>query len=335
MPVKFLVDPAGIDIETRLLDRKQVLEYLQQRHEMLMIDAVMEHDPEEKTAPGESLAQQQNVEPEIQAEPVVQGAATAASGPELDKEPDHPDSAPPQAADKSPGKSTRALSGGENLRVHVSLLDSLMNLAGELVLGRNQLLQAISLKDERTIETAAQRLDLITSELQETIMLTRMQPVGNIFNKFSRVVRDLAGMLGKVDVSGSYYRWEQTLTKADILRNLQKYHQLAWSRLDNIRIGERGPSARIRFVVLEGLDDQGQPAEQTVRSEYGIRRLFSDSFLYSSAFEILSAIKPPILPLAPATATLIRCMISFSPLNLKNERRAGKKKGGRGEKREE
>ena len=52
MPVKFLVDPAGIDIETRLLDRKQVLEYLQQRHEMLMIDAVMEHDPEEKTAVG-------------------------------------------------------------------------------------------------------------------------------------------------------------------------------------------------------------------------------------------------------------------------------------------
>ncbi|RLB36590.1 MAG: hybrid sensor histidine kinase/response regulator [Deltaproteobacteria bacterium] len=174
-------------------------------------------DPEEKTAPGESLAQQQNVEPVIQAEPMVQGAATAASGPELDKEPDHPDSAPPQAADKPPRKSTRALSGGENLRVHVSLLDSLMNLAGELVLGRNQLLQAISLKDERTIETAAQRLDLITSELQETIMLTRMQPVGNIFNKFTRVVRDLASMLGKnvqLSIEGKEVELDKTIIEA-------------------------------------------------------------------------------------------------------------------------
>ncbi len=87
--------------------------------------------------------------------------------------------------------------GDTSLRVHVSLLDQLMNLAGELVLSRNQLLQTIGAEDYRNAETVGQRIDLITSELQEAIMLTRMQPIGNVFNKFPRVVRDLSGKLKK------------------------------------------------------------------------------------------------------------------------------------------
>lgn len=93
--------------------------------------------------------------------------------------------------------SRSAASQSDTLRVHVSLLENLMNLAGELVLSRNQLMQAISTNTFHQIEVAGQRLDLVTSELQETIMLTRMQTVGNIFNKFPRVVRDLARNLGK------------------------------------------------------------------------------------------------------------------------------------------
>lgn len=85
----------------------------------------------------------------------------------------------------------------DSLRVHVSLLEDLMTLAGELVLSRNQLMQAIASDAMHQIEAAGQRIDLVTSELQETIMLTRMQVVGNIFNKFPRVVRDLARELGK------------------------------------------------------------------------------------------------------------------------------------------
>lgn len=84
-----------------------------------------------------------------------------------------------------------------SLRVNVSLLDQLMTLAGELVLSRNQLLQSMASEDKRSSETAGQRIDLITSELQEAIMLTRMQSIGNVFNKFPRVVRDLARSLGK------------------------------------------------------------------------------------------------------------------------------------------
>ncbi|MDR3630891.1 MAG: chemotaxis protein CheW [Desulfocapsaceae bacterium] len=83
------------------------------------------------------------------------------------------------------------------IRVHVSLLDQLMTLAGELVLSRNQLLQTIGSDDFRNAEGVGQRIDLITSELQEAIMLTRMQPIGNVFNKFPRVVRDLSSKLKK------------------------------------------------------------------------------------------------------------------------------------------
>jgi two-component system chemotaxis sensor kinase CheA len=104
-----------------------------------------------------------------------------------------------------------------SLRVNVSLLDSLMNLAGELVLSRNQLLQAIGSNDMRTIQLGGQRLDLITSELQEAIMLTRMQPIGNVFNKFQRVVRDLARNLGKeVDlfIEGSEVELDKTIIEA-------------------------------------------------------------------------------------------------------------------------
>jgi len=104
-----------------------------------------------------------------------------------------------------------------NLKVNVGLLDSLMNLAGELVLGRNQLIQALNSKDLRATQTTAQRLDLITTELQEAIMLTRMQPIGNVFNKFPRVVRDLAKSLGKqVDlvIEGKDVELDKTIIEA-------------------------------------------------------------------------------------------------------------------------
>ena len=100
---------------------------------------------------------------------------------------------------------------------------------------------------------------------------------------------NLAGMLGKVDVSGSYYRWEQVMTKAAILENLKKYTGLVWSSIDDIRVMERGPSARIKYLFLVGTDENGKMAEQMVKSEYGIRQMFSDSFLYSSAFVIKNA----------------------------------------------
>jgi len=104
-----------------------------------------------------------------------------------------------------------------SLRVQVGVLDSLMTLAGELVLGRNQLLQTLSRKDLDATEAVGKRIDHITSELQEAIMRTRMQPIGNVFNKFPRVARDLARNLGKeveLIIEGKDVELDKTLIEA-------------------------------------------------------------------------------------------------------------------------
>lgn len=79
-----------------------------------------------------------------------------------------------------------------SIRVDVGLLDVLMNLVGELVLARNQILQYTSTHNDASFAATSQRLNLITTELQEGVMKTRMQPIGNVWSKFPRVVRDLA-----------------------------------------------------------------------------------------------------------------------------------------------
>ncbi|MFH1075532.1 MAG: chemotaxis protein CheW [Pseudomonadota bacterium] len=104
-----------------------------------------------------------------------------------------------------------------SLRVNVKLLDSLMNLAGELVLSRNQLLQAIPLRDFHAVEVASQHINHITSGLQEAIMATRMQQIGSVFNKFPRVVRDLAKSLGKelnLIIEGKDVELDKTIIEA-------------------------------------------------------------------------------------------------------------------------
>jgi two-component system, chemotaxis family, sensor kinase CheA len=98
-----------------------------------------------------------------------------------------------RAADKAPSPMA---AGDANIRVSVGVLDSLMNLAGELVLARNQLLQTVGSSDSG-LNSVAARLDQVTSELQEAIMQTRMQAVATVFGKFPRVVRDLSNQLGK------------------------------------------------------------------------------------------------------------------------------------------
>jgi two-component system chemotaxis sensor kinase CheA len=81
--------------------------------------------------------------------------------------------------------------------VDVSLLDKVMNLVGELVLTRNQLLQFSSTLKHAGLNTTSQRLNLITTELQAGVMKTRMQPIENVWSKFPRTVRDVATACGK------------------------------------------------------------------------------------------------------------------------------------------
>ena len=91
----------------------------------------------------------------------------------------------------------------ETIRVGVNLLDKLMKLVGELVLARNQILQFANSTENTGLQAVSQRLNLITTELQEGVMKTRMQPIGNIWSKFPRVVRDLASLRQ----AGAASRW--------------------------------------------------------------------------------------------------------------------------------
>lgn len=84
-----------------------------------------------------------------------------------------------------------------SIRVPVSTLDHLMNLAGELVLNRNRLVQYSCSQSDTNLVTLSSEIDHITCELQEAIMQTRMQPIATAFNRFPRIVRDLSSRLGK------------------------------------------------------------------------------------------------------------------------------------------
>ena len=124
------------------------------------------------------------------------------------------------ALDKQQATSSKPKEGSvadSTLRVDVAHLDRLMNLAGELVLVRNQLLQYASRIDDSTFNPILQRLNLITTELQEGVMKTRMQPIGNVWNKFPRVVRDLSLAVGKhvrLEMDGKDTELDKTLLEA-------------------------------------------------------------------------------------------------------------------------
>lgn len=103
------------------------------------------------------------------------------------------------------------------IRVQVNLLDRLMNLVGELVLVRNQVLQFAKSNEDYQFLNMSQRLDIVTSELQEEVMKTRMQPIGSVISKFSRTIRDLSKDLNKkidFEVMGAETELDKTLIEA-------------------------------------------------------------------------------------------------------------------------
>ena len=104
-----------------------------------------------------------------------------------------------------------------NIRVGVGLLDKLMDLVGELVLTRNQILQFNTEREDPALNATSQRLNLITTELQEGVMKTRMQPIGVVWNKLPRVVRDMAIALGKgvqLTMDGADTELDRTIIEA-------------------------------------------------------------------------------------------------------------------------
>jgi two-component system chemotaxis sensor kinase CheA len=126
----------------------------------------------------------------------------------------------PDKAVAEPGKTAAAgTSGGtaaeSTLRVDVTLLNRMMNLVGELVLTRNQVLQATAADPRMTM--LSRRLDMVTADLRESVMKARMQPVSNIFSKMPRIVRDLSQTLGRkvrLEMEGQETELDKSLLEA-------------------------------------------------------------------------------------------------------------------------
>jgi two-component system chemotaxis sensor kinase CheA len=124
-----------------------------------------------------------------------------------------PEKAAPAAAQ---GRTRKA---DDTIRVNVSLLDDLMNLAGELVLSRNQLIRIAegSGQEIAGLQGIIQNMNLVTSELHERVMQTRLQPLGIIFSKFNRIIRDLANKLNKeirLDIEGEDVELDKSIVES-------------------------------------------------------------------------------------------------------------------------
>jgi len=117
----------------------------------------------------------------------------------------------------SPTREVRSSLSESTIRVDVELLDKLMNLVGELVLARNEAVQHAAESGDPAVMATSQRINMITTELQENMMKTRMQPVGNVWEKLPRVVRDLSVETGKqvqVEMDGRDTGLDKTIIEA-------------------------------------------------------------------------------------------------------------------------
>ena len=130
--------------------------------------------------------------------------------------------------DKQPLTTKEDNSEGKNIRVNVELLDSLMNLVGEVVLARNQFSRIIHDNNDPSIQGTSQSLNRVTTDLQETVLKARMQPIKNVWDKLPRMIRDLSMSCGnkiRLEMEGQNSDLDKSLITAiqdpvmNIIRN--------------------------------------------------------------------------------------------------------------------
>lgn len=156
---------------------------------------------------------------------------------------------------KGSDKTGRTFIPDTTIRVNVGVLDQLMNLAGELVLARNQILQyALNQAEDSNLTAAAQRLGLHITELQERVMKARMQPIRTVLNQLHRLVRDLEKACGKqvrIEMAGEETELDRTLIEAikDPLTHIVRNAIDHGIELPTERI-KRGKPAEGRIVLI-------------------------------------------------------------------------------------
>ena len=181
----------------------------------------------ERVLAGDTEPAAEPVEAEPEPEPVaVVPAPEPTPEPVLEQAPEPtPEPAPEPVLETAPETAPETVEPEEarrgvvdsSVRVDVDLLDDLVQLVGELVLTRNQIMQRTDAASDVELVRAAQRLDLVASELQESVMRTRMQPIGQVWSKMPRIVRDLSHQLGRevdLEMTGHDTELDRTLLEA-------------------------------------------------------------------------------------------------------------------------
>lgn len=179
----------------------------------------------------------------------------------------------------SPAKAEAPVAAGaaplETIRVGVNLLDKLMTLVGELVLARNQLLQFSNSLEDTNLQGVSQRMNLIATELQEEVMKTRMQPIGNIWSQFPRTVRDVALSCGKevrIEMEGKETELDKTIIEAikDPLTHLVRNSVDHGIELPEDRV--KAGKERIGRLMLRAFHEGGQVNIEIIDDGAGLNR---------------------------------------------------------------
>lgn len=163
--------------------------------------------------PGEAGPPREVEEPRQEAEPEPQPRSVSAVP--ASSTPTRPTSESPGSSPAEAQAATPSGTADSTLRVDVELLNRMMNLVGELVLTRNQILQTTSA--DPGFALLGRRLDMVTADLRESVMKARMQPVSHVFSRFPRLVRDLALGLDKkvrLDMEGQETELDKSLLEA-------------------------------------------------------------------------------------------------------------------------
>ena len=203
------------------------------------------------------------------------------------------------------------------LRVDVTLLNRMMNLVGELVLTRNQVLQATSTDPKMTL--LSRRLDMVTADLRESVMKARMQPVSNVFSKMPRMVRDLSQSLHRrvrLQMEGQETELDKSLLEAikDPLTHAVRNSLDHGIEPPEVReAAGKDPEGTLRLramqegshVIIEVSDDGAGIAVEKVRAKAVERGLIStDRAALQSERELLQLIFLPGFSTAAAVTNV-------------------------------
>jgi len=206
-----------------------------------------------------------------------------------------------------------------SVRIHVDLLNKLMRVAGEIVLARNQILQYGQKFEDPAFQNTCRQLNLITTELQEYVMKTRLQPIGNVWNRFPRLVHDTAQACSKkvrLESEGSETELDKTLIEAirdpltHLVRNAIDHGIESPARRLELGKPEEG-CVRLRAyheggqVIVECSDDGHGIEPERVKSRAIEQKLITaEQAVRMGAQSILGLIFLPGFSTAPTVTTL-------------------------------